>query len=393
MIPTREAGLARLHDFTPRMGRAYAVGRNTDPGPGRRSDVSGLSPYIRRRLITEAEVVRAAWTAHGEGATKFIEEVFWRSYWKGWLEQHPSVWRAYLAELHAMENRLAVEGGLRRIYHDACDGRSGIDCFDAWALELVQTGSLHNHARMWFASIWIFTLRLPWTLGAAFFLRHLLDGDPASNTLSWRWVAGLHTKGKHYVARAENIARHTEGRFHPVGVLDEAPEPLTEATVFPLETLLAADSVPEGDFDLLLHEEDLHPESLELDLRRARRVALVCGADGAEPVVGFARGAAEDTARRLAGTPILLGPAGVTDWIRAYDRPVVTPWAPVGPVQTLLAPQPQVRLRRRWDQAVWPHATRGYFQVRAQIGAVLETLQPAAVEWHADGQRSQGGST
>jgi deoxyribodipyrimidine photo-lyase len=64
--------------------------------------------------------------------------------------------------------------------------------------ELVETGYLHNHARMWFASIWIFTLRLPWELGADFFLRHLLDGDAASNTLSWRWVAGLHTKGKHY---------------------------------------------------------------------------------------------------------------------------------------------------------------------------------------------------
>ncbi len=68
------------------------------------------------------------------------------------------------------------------------------------------TGYLHNHARMWFASIWIFTLRLPWELGADFFLRHLLDGDPASNTLSWRWVGGMQTMGKTYLARADNIA-------------------------------------------------------------------------------------------------------------------------------------------------------------------------------------------
>ena len=97
-------------------------------------------------------------------------------------------------------------------------GATGIDCFDAWARELVATGYLHNHARMWFASIWIFTLRLPWELGADFFLRHLIDGDPASNTLSWRWVAGLQTAGKTYLATAENIARFTGGRFAPQGL-------------------------------------------------------------------------------------------------------------------------------------------------------------------------------
>ena len=60
---------------------------------------------------------------------------------------------------------------------------------------------------MWFASIWIFTLNLPWELGANFFYKNLLDADPASNTLSWRWVAGLHTEGKFYLARQENIEK------------------------------------------------------------------------------------------------------------------------------------------------------------------------------------------
>ncbi len=86
------------------------------------------------------------------------------------------------------EEQLAASSGLRRAYERAVEGRTGIDGFDDWARQLVETGWLHNHTRMWFASIWIFTLRLPWALGAAFFLRHLLDGDPASNTLSWRWV-------------------------------------------------------------------------------------------------------------------------------------------------------------------------------------------------------------
>jgi deoxyribodipyrimidine photo-lyase len=106
-------------------------------------------------------------------------------------------------------NRLATEPGLRRQWPRPPAGRDrDRRVFDDWAQELVATGYLHNHARMWFASIWIFTLRLPWELGADFFLRHLIDGDPASNTLSWRWVGGLHTPGKTYLATADNIAEH-----------------------------------------------------------------------------------------------------------------------------------------------------------------------------------------
>ena len=85
---------------------------------------------------------------------------------------------------------------------------------------------------MWFASIWIFTLKLPWELGADFFMRHLLDGDPASNTLSWRWVGGHpDAAAKTYLARRDNIERFTQGRFAPDGLsstaepLDDAPPP------------------------------------------------------------------------------------------------------------------------------------------------------------------------
>ena len=77
---------------------------------------------------------------------------------------------------------------------------------------------------MWFASIWIFTLRLPWALGADFFLRHLIDADAASNTLSWRWGAGLQTVGKTYLARTENIARYTNGRFAPRGLAHDGTQ-------------------------------------------------------------------------------------------------------------------------------------------------------------------------
>ena len=206
--PTRVAALAALEHFVPRAGRHYAEQRNFDYGPERRDNISVLSPYIRHRMISEQEVVAAVLKSHSPAtAEKFIQEVFWRTYWKGWLQQRPAVWQHYLAELEHQKSR--------KIYGlaTACDGETGIECFDHWARELRTTGYLHNHARMWFASIWIFTLRLPWQLGADFFLQHLLDGDPASNTLSWRWVAELQTIGKHYVASADNIQRYTAGRF------------------------------------------------------------------------------------------------------------------------------------------------------------------------------------
>ena len=74
---------------------------------------------------------------------------------------------------------------------------------------------------MWFASIWIHTLKLPWELGANFFLKNLVDGDPASNTLSWRWVAGLHTKGKCYVASEDNIKKFSNGRYLQKNILNK----------------------------------------------------------------------------------------------------------------------------------------------------------------------------
>ncbi|MGD9294497.1 MAG: FAD-binding domain-containing protein, partial [Roseobacter sp.] len=227
--PKRSAALERLSAFAPNAGRAYAARRNFDLGPGNHVHVSMLSPYLRCRLLTEEEVLQCVLGRHGYAAAeKFVQEVCWRTYWKGWLELRPGIWDACRQDLKRAWNDVQTQSGLRVRWEDACHGSTGIDCFDAWAKELVSTGYLHNHARMWFASIWVFTLRLPWTLGAAFFLRHLLDGDPASNTLSWRWVAGLQTEGKHYLARAENIARYTRGRFNPRGLLDESAAPLSE---------------------------------------------------------------------------------------------------------------------------------------------------------------------
>jgi deoxyribodipyrimidine photo-lyase len=372
--PSRAAGLARLAEITPAMGRRYAAGRNHDPGPGQPQAVSGLSPYLRHRLLTEAETLGAVLAAHdARDADHFIQEVFWRSYWKGWLEQRPGVWQAYRA---SMAPALAPR-------------RSGIACFDAWTEELIETGTLHNHARMWFASIWIFTLGRPWQAGADFFLRHLIDGDAASNTLSWRWVAGLHTPGKHYVARAENIARYTGGRFDPRGELNEAPAPLFEPPPPPPIPLPAAVPPPAGEVALLLHEEDLAPESLPLGGARVVAIAGLAVPERRSPagcaprVAAFTHAALADALARAArqfGAPAeALTPAALPGWAATHGRPVVTPWAPVGWTAEALAEVEAAglalhRVRRDWDSACWPLATRGFFPFRAHIPTLLARL-------------------
>ena len=370
--PTRAAGLDHLERYAPRMGRFYAAHRNTDSGPGVEPTTSALSPYLRRRMILESEAVAAASALNKEGAEKFIQEVFWRSYFKGHLETRPALWTNYQALVTTGHAQLDRSSGLRKVYDEAITGRTGFECFDDWARELVAQNWLHNHTRMWFASIWIFTLGLPWALGAEFFMHHLIDGDPASNTLSWRWVAGLHTRGKAYAARAENIRRYTDGRYDPAG-LNEDPVPLEEADAPSPQPLPKSAQAPAGDVALLLHNDDLHPESLDLGPARIVRIAgLPTPVDGRAPAVtDFEAAAQADALKRAAahfGCPVIDASPG---W--AEGLPTITPWAPVGPVADALPPG-VLRVRRRWDDAVWPKSTKGFFQVKAAIPGLLDRI-------------------
>lgn len=391
--PTRTAALERLRRFLPHAGRDYASRRNYDLGRDRHTGVSQLSPYLRARLVTEQEVLRATLQRFSyASAEKFVQEVFWRGYWKGWLEMRPAVWVQYHAGLRRQIDALQTQSGLRDRWEAACSGVTDIDCFNAWARELVETGYLHNHARMWFASIWIFTLRLPWELGADFFLRHLLDGDPASNTLGWRWVAGLQTPGKTYLARASNIAKYTEGRFAPKWQLaGDAPAlhgpPHPEPIALPKVTRPAS-NMRTG---LLLHDDDLSPGFLLEGIRpvataRLNTRARLSPLHIAPHVSAFADGALDDTCARYDAR---LGPVtrveeeeDIIAWASAEQLgQIVAPYASVGPNADLIAAlrrrqdAPPIHTpRRTYDAAAWPHATKGFFAFRKHIPDLLHAV-------------------
>ena len=218
--PDLEFAHDKLDDFIENNLHEYAYKRNYDYGPENRSNISHLSPFISHRLLYEFDIAKKVLSKFPFlKVEKFIQEVFWRTYWKGWLELRPDVWDDFKTSLTGLKKDDQ--------YYDAINGKTNIECFNDWVNELKEYNYLHNHARMWFASIWIFTLGLPWQLGAEFFLEHLYDGDVASNTLSWKWVAGLQTKGKHYIARSDNIHKFTDGRYSNIKLNISMP-PLTE---------------------------------------------------------------------------------------------------------------------------------------------------------------------
>jgi deoxyribodipyrimidine photo-lyase len=386
-LTTRAAALARLEEFLPAAGR-YAAERNyVRPG---HENISRLSPWVQKRLLLESEIVAAARTRWSFPAVeKFVQEVYWRTYWKGWLEQRPAAWSRWVESVPRLRESLGPEQ--QATLAAALAGKTGIAGFDAWAHELVATGYLHNHARMWFASIWVFTLRLPWELGAAFFYEHLLDGDVASNTLSWRWVAGLQTPGKTYVARADNIAFYTDGEHAPeAGRLASVPfaikeEPLPKVAAWTEDAAQVAALKTYERLGLWVHPEDLAVEQGELAGLKVHAVNASWPTDirvragWSDKVSVWTQAALQDGAKRAGqhfGAHVSSGETSnlavsLVEWAKqnklqavvAY-RPFVGPWlAEALALEAALAAVgiAMIWRRRAWDTEHFPHATRGYF--------------------------------
>lgn len=395
---SRDAALARLEAFVPLAGRAYAARRNHDAGPEADATTSRLSPAIRRKLVSEAEVAARVVAAHGFGAAeKFVQEVCWRSYWVGWLRRRPQIWTRWRAEVETLSDRMGHDAGLRARYAEAVQGRTGIDCFDAWVVQLRETGWLHNHVRMSFASIWIFTLNLPWQLGAELFWRQLLDACPAANTLSWRWVAGLHTQGKTYLARADLIRDLSGGRFAVAAPLARNAPPLPPDAIPPLRELPAPERPDaQARTGLFVTTEDLSLETLDLSGIAAVAATTSIGGDPDPPKKAYAEASLADGLARAAThfgcAPDRIDEAdpitAMRDWAARHRlTQIVTGDAPVGPVADRLAALAPVlagdgvrlvRLRRAWDDVAARHATRGYFAFRGEIPKLL-TISPQAL--------------
>lgn len=416
---SRAQGLEQLEAFISKAGRAYQTHRNTDLGPGRHGHVSLLSPYLRHRLIDETEVLSQVLAEHSQSeAFKFVQEVFWRSYWKGWLEQRSLLWPEYQQQLPGILQRQTQNRRQSDDYNAAVNGATHIPLFNEWCEELVRTGYLHNHARMWFASIWIFTLKLPWQLGADFFVRHLMDGDPASNTLGWRWVAGLHTAGKSYLATAKNIKTCAQARLagrsdQELGLNKLAtstfnlPEHLSAKALQKTEIRWPAPETADpagyqanhGRTALLLTEEDLTwmpsqpPQGIVALSASPRSVIASCS----DVVRHFTESAIHDGLQRFTGHYASLGlpcaesaldDEALVRWLveQRMDA-VVCAYAPMGPTRLRLrALRGQLACKgismrmqmRDYDRLVWPHASRGFFQLGKRIPEFLDIMRLGA---------------
>lgn len=300
--------MRRLDAFLPK-ARVYGRDRNfVSQGHGA---VSRLSPLLRHRLLLEEEVANAAMEAHGFGRVeKFVQEVYWRRYWKAWLSLRPDVWRETCGFPGPASD---ADEGKRALA--AMAGDSGNAVIDHFVRELLETGYLHNHARMWFAAWWVHDAGLPWQWGAAFFMSHLLDGDPASNTLSWRWVAGLQTPGKTYLVRRANLEKYLDHEIlvRVRGCLPkfESPTPrLPERVIKPEITqwVLQKEQYELGvRTGIWVHEEDLRPECSPLASLASPNAVLVTGhSEGwgrhgySERRIDWLEGALADTACRVA---------------------------------------------------------------------------------------------
>ena len=374
--PSRAKALDRLESFVENNLAEYSKLRNFDFGPEKRSNVSCLSPYITHGIINEQEIIKKSLGKFSFSKNeKFIQEVLWRTYWKGWLELRPNVWSDYLTELIKIKENLKNNQN----YKNAIEGKTKIDCFNQWVIELKENNYLHNHTRMWFASIWIFTLELPWQLGAEFFMQHLYDGDAASNTLGWRWVAGVQTQGKHYLASEWNIKKFTTNRFNNIKLNENAPPKVSEKTY----SIIKQDfSNPQNieDKSLLIFDNNLSFEITDFQNYKFKKIYLISNENDnrsiklGEKVVKFKSLLIEDQKQRLKAKSIdyeMISISEIKDIQNCYGL-----YPSVGEnLDYLNLNNSKITfLYRKLDQYSWQYCNKGFFNFKNYIPKIISTF-------------------
>jgi len=373
---SRAKALNQLNNFVENNLSEYSRLRNFDFGPEKRSNISCLSPYITHGIINEQEVIRKALSKFSFSKNeKFIQEVLWRTYWKGWLELRPNVWTDYLAELNQIKNEFQNNQN----YLSAIDGKTDIECFNAWVNELKDNNYLHNHTRMWFASIWIFTLELPWQLGAEFFMQHLYDGDAASNTLGWRWVAGVQTQGKHYLASEWNIKKFTNNRFQNIKLNENAPPKISEKSYQIIKQSFTNPQNIENK-NLLIFENNLSFEITDFKDNSFKKIYLVSNKNEnrsiklSEKLVKFKSQLIEDQGQRLKDQSIdyqIVDIGELTNIENCYGL-----YPTVGEnLDFLNSNNLKINfLYRNLDQLAWQYCNKGFFNFKNYIPKIVSTF-------------------
>ena len=373
--PSRTFAEELMNEFIENNLVNYSKLRNFDYGPDKRSNVSCLSPYVTHGVISEVELIKKSLNKFSFVKNeKFIQEIMWRTFWKGWMELRPDVWADYLLELNQIKDKYKND----QDYKKAVEGSTEIQCFNEWVGELKENNYLHNHARMWFASIWIFTLELPWQLGAEFFMQHLYDGDPASNTLGWRWVAGIQTQGKNYLASEWNIKKFTDNRFKNIKLKENASPKKVEKFYPIIKKDFINPDIEEGK-NLLVFENSLSLELSELINNKFNKIKLITNQNQnrkiklSEKTMNFKTQLFEDQKKRLKDKSLECEILDVSEIEDIADSYLLYPT--VGETLDYIESKKfsEVKfLYRKLDQFSWQYCNKGFFNFKNYIPKIIQ---------------------
>ena len=373
--PSRTFAEELMNEFIENNLVNYSKLRNFDYGPDKRANVSCLSPYVTHGVISEVELIQKSLNKYSFVKNeKFIQEIMWRTFWKGWMELRPDVWTDYLLELNQIRDKYKND----QDYKKAVEGSTEIQCFNEWVGELKENNYLHNHARMWFASIWIFTLELPWQLGAEFFMQHLYDGDPASNTLGWRWVAGIQTQGKNYLASEWNIKKFTDNRFKNIKLKENASPKKVEKFYPIIKKDFTNPDIEEGK-NLLVFENSLSLELSELINNKFNKIKLITNQNQnrkiklSEKTMNFKTQLFEDQKKRLKDKSLECEILDVSEIEDIADSYLLYPT--VGETLDYIESKKfsEVKfLYRKLDQFSWQYCNKGFFNFKNYIPKIIQ---------------------
>ena len=373
--PSRAFAEELLNEFIENNLINYSKLRNFDYGPDKRNNVSCLSPYVTHGVINEVELIKKSLNKYSFIKNeKFIQEIMWRTFWKGWMELRPDVWTDYLLELIKIRGKYKED----HIYQKAINGTTNIECFNEWVDELKENNYLHNHTRMWFASIWIFTLELPWQLGAEFFMQHLYDGDPASNTLGWRWVAGIQTQRKNYLASEWNIKKFSNNRFTNIK-LNENASPKKSEKFYPISKVDFNNSEIIENKNLLVFENNLYLELSDLMKKKFNKIQLITNKNQnrkiklSEKTMNFKLHLFEDQKKRLEDKSIECEIIDISEIKDTADAYLFYPT--VGETLDYLNSRNFSKINfvyRKLDQFSWQYCNKGFFNFKNYIPKIIQ---------------------